>query len=36
MFGAETLMNRCANEELFFNKTVDLINNFKNYFTSHN
>ena len=28
-------MNRCANEELF-NKTVDLINNFKNYFTSHN
>ena len=36
MFGAETLlMNRCANEELF-NKTVDLINNFKNYFTSHN
>lgn len=36
MFGAETLlMDRCANEELF-NKTVDLINNFKNYFTSHN
>lgn len=36
MFGAETLlMNRCANEELF-HKTVDLINNFKNYFTSHN
>ena len=36
MFGAEKLlMNRCANEELF-NKTVDLINNFKNYFTSHN
>ncbi len=36
MFGAETLlMNRCANEELF-NKTVDLINDFKNYFTSHN
>ena len=35
MFGAETLlMNRCANEELF-EKTVDLINNFKNYFTSH-
>ena len=36
MFGAETiLMNRCANEALF-NKTVDLINDFKNYFTSHN
>ena len=36
MFGAETLlMNRCATPELFDN-TVDLINNFKNYFTSHN
>lgn len=36
MFGAETLlMNRCADEALF-NKTVDLINDFKNYFTSHN
>lgn len=36
MFGAETLlMNRCENEELF-NKTVSLINDFKNYFTSHN
>ncbi|MCI8887839.1 MAG: altronate dehydratase [Hungatella sp.] len=36
MFGAETiLMNRCENEELF-HKTVDLINDFKNYFTSHN
>jgi altronate hydrolase len=36
MFGAETiLMNRCANEELF-GKTVDLINDFKNYFKSHN
>ena len=36
MFGAETiLMNRCANEELF-DKTVDLINDFKNYFKSHN
>lgn len=32
MFGAETiLMNRCRNEELF-NKTVDLINDFKQYF----
>lgn len=35
MFGAETLlMNRCADEELF-EKTVALINDFKNYFTSH-
>lgn len=36
MFGAETLlMNRCETEELF-EKTVSLINDFKNYFTSHN
>ncbi len=36
MFGAETiLMNRCANEELF-HQTVALINDFKNYFKSHN
>lgn len=36
MFGAETLlMNRCDTEELF-NQTVDLINDFKNYFKSHN
>ncbi len=36
MFGAETLlMDRCATPELF-EKTVALINNFKNYFTSHN
>lgn len=36
MFGAETiLMNRCKNEELF-HKTVDMINDFKNYFTNHN
>lgn len=35
MFGAETLlMNRCENETLF-EKTVSLINDFKNYFTSH-
>ncbi len=35
MFGAETLlMNRCENEALF-HKTVDLINDFKNYFKSH-
>ncbi|MDD3338681.1 MAG: altronate dehydratase family protein [Lachnospiraceae bacterium] len=36
MFGAETLlMNRCE-DEVVFNQTVDLINDFKNYFTSHN
>lgn len=36
MFGAETiLMNRCADEKLF-QQTVDLINDFKNYFKSHN
>lgn len=36
MFGAEQqLMNRCANEELF-GQTVDLINDFKNYFKAHN
>ena len=35
MFGAETiLMNRCENKEVFA-KTVSLINNFKDYFTSH-
>lgn len=36
MFGAETLlMERCETKEMF-DKTVDLINDFKNYFTSHN
>lgn len=35
MFGAETLlMNRCKDEALF-DKTVSLINDFKDYFTSH-
>ena len=35
MFGAETLlMNRCKDEETF-NKTVALINNFKEYFIRH-
>jgi altronate hydrolase len=35
MFGAETiLMNRCKTETLF-NKTVDMINDFKNYYLSH-
>ncbi len=36
MFGAETiLMDRCINEEVF-DKTVHLINDFKDYFTNHN
>lgn len=35
MFGAETiLMNRCQTEELF-DKTVSMVNNFKEYFLSH-
>lgn len=35
MFGAETiLMNRCKTEKLF-NETVNLINDFKEYFLSH-
>lgn len=36
MFGAEQLlMNRCENESVF-NKTVELINNYKQYFINHN
>ncbi|HEY5585385.1 MAG TPA: altronate dehydratase family protein [Ruminiclostridium sp.] len=36
MFGAETiLMNRCSNEEIF-DKTVSLINDFKEYYMRHN
>jgi len=36
MFGAETiLMNRCENEEIF-NKTVHLINDFKQYYEDNN
>lgn len=36
MFGAEQLlMDRCATRELF-NETIELINGFKNYYTSHN
>ena len=36
MFGAEhLLMQRCENEEVF-NKTVKLINDFKDYYTRHN
>lgn len=35
MFGAETiLMNRCETKELF-DKTVSMVNNFKEYFLSH-
>ena len=35
MFGAETiLMNRCENQELF-QQTVNLINDFKDYYLSH-
>lgn len=35
MFGAETiLMNRCESEEIF-DKTVEMINFFKNYYLSH-
>src|SRR5574344_699205 len=35
MFGAETiLMNRCKNKDLF-KQTVDMVNNFKEYFLSH-
>ncbi len=35
MFGAETiLMNRCESNEIY-DKTVDLINNFKDYFIRH-
>lgn len=36
MFGAETiLMNRCINKDVF-DQTVNLINNFKDYFNRHN
>ena len=36
MFGAEgILMNRCESEEIF-NKTVNLINDFKEYYNRHN
>ena len=36
MFGAETiLMNRAINQEVF-NKTVQLVNGFKEYFAAHN
>ncbi len=36
MFGAERqLMNRCIDESVF-NKTVDMVNGFKNYYKAHN
>ncbi|MEG3040808.1 MAG: altronate dehydratase family protein [Clostridium sp.] len=36
MFGAETLLMERAVTEEVFNETVDLINNFKGYFTKYN
>lgn len=36
MFGAETLLMERAENEAVFQKTVNLINEFKNYFTRHN
>ncbi len=35
MFGAETLLMERAQNEGVFNKTVDMINGFKNYFINH-
>lgn len=36
MFGAEKLLMARAKDEKVFDKTVDLINNFKRYFKNHN
>lgn len=36
MFGAETILMNRAKDEKTFNKVVDLINNFKEYFMRHN
>jgi len=36
MFGAETILMERAEDETVFTKTVSLINNFKDYFSSHN
>lgn len=36
MFGAEHLLMQRAENEDVFNKTVSLINNFKNYYVTHN
>ncbi len=36
MFGAETLLMERAADQTVFNKTVNLINDFKNYYLQHN
>lgn len=36
MFGAETILMSRAKDETIFEKTVDLINDFKDYYTAHN
>jgi len=36
MFGAEQLLLNRASSKIVFEKTVELINNFKNYFTTYN
>ena len=36
MFGAETILMDCCVDESIFNKTVSLINDFKDYYTRHN
>jgi len=36
MFGAETILMERAEDEIVFDKTVSLINDFKDYFSAHN
>ena len=36
MFGAETILMERAEDEIVFDKTVSLINDFKDYFAAHN
>jgi len=36
MFGAETILMARAEDEIVFDKTVSLINDFKDYFSAHN
>jgi len=36
MFGAETILMERAQDEIVFDKTVSLINDFKDYFSAHN
>lgn len=36
MFGAETILMERAEDKIVFDKTVSLINDFKDYFSSHN